>query len=398
MSRKSFTVLADDLTGACEIAAIGHGSGLRSVVSMSQHLVDESADLVVYDSETRLCGKEAAAAAVRELAGRINERSDTRFLFKKTDSVMRGPIAAEVCTLMRTLDLRRCILVPANPHLGRTIEDGVYYIDGIPLDRTSFAEDLHHPAQSALVEQLLGPVHGFSVHSAKPGQSLPKEGIIIGDARSTEDLLQWAGTWDKQTLMAGGGALFQALVKTLNRWSGEWTQTPFKPAGHLLVSGTTITGQQVFLDKLADSGIFAVNGSTDDTSANAGARWGQEMARNCGTANGCLLRMQRESSPDPAKAAWVRTQLALAAKSALESADIEHLIVEGGATAAAIASQLDWRSFEVRHIWGPGIVTLRPLGAQNRYFTIKPGSYPWPEPFIKEIWPMLPSSKSPTNQ
>ena len=125
MSKKSFTVFADDLTGACEIAAIGHGAGLYSVVSMGQLPLAGEADLIVFDSETRLSGKDEAATRIRHMAAGLKKQENTRFLFKKTDSVMRGPIAAELGALMEELDVSRTILVPANPNLGRTIEEGI---------------------------------------------------------------------------------------------------------------------------------------------------------------------------------------------------------------------------------------------------------------------------------
>ncbi|MEX0332611.1 MAG: four-carbon acid sugar kinase family protein [Puniceicoccaceae bacterium] len=389
MSRKSFTALADDLTGACEIAAIGHRPGLRSIVSMSQQPVEEKADLVVYDTETRLCGEEAAVAQVRHLAEKLSDQGNTRFLFKKTDSVMRGPIAAELSTLMRVMGMQRTILVPANPHLGRTIEDGIYRIDGVPLDETPFADDLHHPAKSAAVVNLLGAVPGIEVHTARPGDTLPTKGIIIGDARTEEDLDSWAGLWDDATLLAGGGGLFQALVKTLKRSPVDFPEPTFNQGQYLLVSGTTHIGQQAFLDQLETSNIVTVKGTTEDTTEAAGERWGKQLLQGETQSRGCVLRMQSEAKPNSGNATWVAQQLALATSIALQSGHVDHLIVEGGATAASIAMQLGWEEFEMMHAWGPGVVTLAPLKQHKVNFTIKPGSYPWPDTITREVWPEL---------
>jgi uncharacterized protein YgbK (DUF1537 family) len=55
-----------------------------------------------------------------------------------------------------------------------------------------------------------------------------------------------------------------------------------------------------------------------------------------------------------------------------------HLLIAGGATAAAVLRGLGWSRLKVVRVWGPGVVTLQPLAAPGFAVTLKPGSYPWP--------------------
>ena len=74
---------------------------------------------------------------------------DAQRMFKKVDSVLRGPVAAEIEAALDGLGLDRAVLVPANPSRGRIIRDGAYFMDGVPLDETEFADDPMHPVRCA---------------------------------------------------------------------------------------------------------------------------------------------------------------------------------------------------------------------------------------------------------
>ncbi|WP_415907451.1 nucleotide-binding domain containing protein [Oleiharenicola sp. Vm1] len=55
-----------------------------------------------------------------------------------------------------------------------------------------------------------------------------------------------------------------------------------------------------------------------------------------------------------------------------------HVLIAGGTTTALVLESLGWHRLEVVHVWGPGVVTLRPSEAPRFAITTKPGSYPWP--------------------
>ena len=78
-----------------------------------------------------------------------------RWVYKKVDSVLRGQVVAELEAMMPQLGLKRALLVPANPALGRTISDGEYFIHGRPIHKTEFARDAEHPRLSPRVLDLM---------------------------------------------------------------------------------------------------------------------------------------------------------------------------------------------------------------------------------------------------
>src|SRR5579864_2587508 len=104
----SILVLADDLTGAAEIAAIGVEHGLKTeLATAAPSKID--ADLLVIDTDTRPLPGPRAAVRITELLGQLPR---TEMLFKKTDSVLRGQIIPELRAIQNSLQIPAALLIP----------------------------------------------------------------------------------------------------------------------------------------------------------------------------------------------------------------------------------------------------------------------------------------------
>src|ERR1035437_9740514 len=111
-------VIADDLTGAAELGAIGLRHGLRAEIIRSGK-PGGSADLVCVDTDSRACAP-AEAAKRAATAAKLLRAAGAKWIYKKVDSVLRGPVTAQVEAVLKQLNLGRALLLPANPALGRT--------------------------------------------------------------------------------------------------------------------------------------------------------------------------------------------------------------------------------------------------------------------------------------
>src|SRR5205814_9282515 len=103
-------------------------------------------------------GRRAAAAA-----GALSQ-TGAGWIYKKVDSVLRGPVAAELEAVMKQLNFARILLVPANPGLGRTIRNGCYFVEGKPLDETHFRHDPEFPRLTSKVQDLLDESDSLPTH------------------------------------------------------------------------------------------------------------------------------------------------------------------------------------------------------------------------------------------
>lgn len=121
-------LIADDLTGAAD-ASVYFG-GRREVVIHLPGASPSGASLSVIDTETRgLPAAEAAAAvaaACRGLRGGV---------FKKVDSTLRGPVAAELEAARRALGRSAIVLAPSLPAQGRVVRRGRLRVDGVDRGR-----------------------------------------------------------------------------------------------------------------------------------------------------------------------------------------------------------------------------------------------------------------------
>jgi D-threonate/D-erythronate kinase len=381
------TVIADDLTGACEIAGVAFEAGLSSAVRLPSYRQQSSdshamlatgseptpVEVQVIDTETRLAKPAEAAQAIEQLGGKL-VLGDTRHVFKKTDSVLRGQIRAELEALTSALGTGRVLLVPGNHKLGRHVVDGVYWVQGRRLSETVFAIDPHHPAKSSDVREILRGDGRLSVYSAKHDAPLPEAGLIVGDASTAEDLARWAQRAHADGILAGGSSsFFEAWLRVLQPRRSPPPAAPEIPGPTLLISGTTVEPQRALARSSSDRCLIDVQ------NLKAVSTYSAQALQQLRTSGRAVAYVEGGILPDPSASDQICATFAELGFNAVRNAAARHLVIEGGATAAAVARRLSWSELRVLRVWAPGVVSLAPTRAPNQVLTVKPGSYPWPE-------------------
>jgi len=124
-------VIADDLSGAAELAGIAARHGLPSEVQTRLDL-SSRASLIAVDTQTRSLNPDQASERVFGIFERAKALNPD-WVFKKTDSVLRGNIASELQALAKAASKHRVIFIPANPSKNRVIVDGEYQVEGLPI-------------------------------------------------------------------------------------------------------------------------------------------------------------------------------------------------------------------------------------------------------------------------
>ena len=206
-------VIADDITGAAEIAGIALGFGCRVHFTTSVERLTLGDGVTVLATDTRSMPRTEAVAVTERIVARLratapNGLPDGVRLFKKTDSVLRGHVTAELRALM-TAGYERALLLPANPSKGRCIVGGRYLLGGEPIDRTVFRTDPEFPAATADVVELLGG----GVHYVDSATERLAEGISIGETPSVEALAALAARFGGDApLWAGAADAFRVLL------------------------------------------------------------------------------------------------------------------------------------------------------------------------------------------
>lgn len=132
-------VIADDFTGACDVAVQFKKQGLETVVLTDIEFLGSFKgvfDVVVVDTETRNLTSEDAYRKVRR-AVRLLRQNNVKLVYKKIDSTLRGNIGAEINAVMDELDVKAIIVAPAFPDQKRTVINGHLLVNGEPLEKLS---------------------------------------------------------------------------------------------------------------------------------------------------------------------------------------------------------------------------------------------------------------------
>lgn len=150
----NLTIIADDLTGACDTGTLFAGAGPVPVTVWPRVPLARGAVSVI-DTETRTLDEREAARRVEAAAG---APSPDRRYFKKIDSTLRGHVGVEVTALMGAIGAAGAVLTPAFPAQGRTVLDRTLLIDGVPITETTRAGETEFPRpRTAHVVDLLRP-------------------------------------------------------------------------------------------------------------------------------------------------------------------------------------------------------------------------------------------------
>lgn len=378
-------VIADDLTGAAEIAGIAFEGGFRAEIHTRPGLQPD-AELLVLDTHSRsMTGPEAGHAAAS--AARWLRTLQVRAVYKKVDSVLRGRIPQEVAAVSRELGLGRVLLLPQNPSRGRTIRQGRYLIDGRPIHETQFRLDPEYPRGSSNVRDLLDAADFPTLCLGTVDEGLPAAGICLAQASTLAEVRQWAKQVDPQTLPAGGADFFRAWLATLTPPPQGSPSTASivveRPEFFICGSATESTREFVCRARMQGAEVFglpleiAESDPPGQLAATRCVELAADITGRLGSGKRVILEVGLPALTDPLAAACLSRSLARVAADVIRQTRQLGIYAEGGATAAAVAWEAGWDQFLVVAQPATGIVTLSPRGSPHR-FTIKPGSYAWP--------------------
>ena len=223
------TVLADDLTGACDTGCLFAGRGAVGVIA-EPALPHHDARVVTVDTESRALPASAAARHVRATAGRLGARLGSGRAFKKIDSTMRGSVGAELGGLLEAGSWDGALVCPAFPAQGRVVRDGLLRVDGVLAHESAVGRDRHYPARTSDVAALLAPalarpVTRLPLPTVRAGTESVLErlaeaagGVVAADAESDADLVVLARAAARRSalLLAGSAGLGRAFAAALD--------------------------------------------------------------------------------------------------------------------------------------------------------------------------------------
>lgn len=183
-------IIADDFTGALDtgVKLAGLGAKTRVVTALPEDPAAWTGDVLVWDSETRHMRPEDAYTTIRSTAQRLGQLPNC-YIFKKTDSALRGNIGAELQGLLDGLGLNRIAFLPAYPELNRVTRRGVQYIDGVPVSESIFGTDLLNPVRHASVAGIIAEQSRLPVWSKGSQEArMTEDGVTVFDTETRQEM------------------------------------------------------------------------------------------------------------------------------------------------------------------------------------------------------------------
>ncbi len=211
-------IVADDLTGAADAAVAFAGRGLATLVRVGLGPPALPAAVVSVATGSRRCDALVAAGMVAR-AARCLPATGPVVSLKKIDSLLRGPVLAEVAAALRAWCIEQAVIAPAFPAMGRTTVGGIQLLNGCPVPTAPGAGE--GPPTSDLRSLLRG---------------LP---CVVCDAGTDADLdAIVARHWRPGVLWVGSAGLGAALARRLTGVDRPARPATPRVSSVLVVAGT----------------------------------------------------------------------------------------------------------------------------------------------------------------
>ncbi|WP_197060506.1 3-oxo-tetronate kinase [Erwinia sp. 9145] len=261
-------IIADDFTGATDIASFMATSGWRVVQlnGIPTGTVDlASADAVVISLKSRSCAAEQALTLSAHASRWLTTQGCERLYFKYCstfDSTSAGNIGPVTDFLLAETRAPMAILCPALPINGRTVVHGHLFVNGRLLNESGMENHPLTPMKDAnllrvMEQQAQGTCGLVSLATLGEGKAavvrrlaqLENEGkrYAVVDALTQNDLLTLADALPHNVLLTGGSGLAGALAARHPQPPQAEEFAPLSTGRTLILAGSCslMTNQQV---------------------------------------------------------------------------------------------------------------------------------------------------------
>lgn len=375
-------VIADDFTGAAEIGGVGLKYGFNVVIGSPVGNF-EDADLLVVVANTRSLNEKDAFSEIKIITKKLLA-DNPDYIFKKQDSVLRGNIATELIAQLNVTGKKKVIMIAGNPSLGRIIKKGIYTVNGVPLAKTSFADDPDFPVKSSFVTDIVKSGE-INVVSLPVNAVLPNEGIIIGDVCNYSEMGKWAEIVSENMVVAGGAGFFDVML------SKKYTPVLSGYEKSLAVGNTALF---IFGSKFPKAELLPC-GLTNRTSVKVNMpdeiydnaefdykmleKWAIQIISGLRKKKKVIVTVEQKYSKDPNISERIRQNIGELVELIIGKVALSDLVIEGGATTFDVLKAMNIKKLFPDKTLAQGIIQMKTDDYPEMTITTKPGSYPWPD-------------------
>jgi len=400
-------VIADDFTGATDIAGMLVKNGMRTIQTIgvpAPGTIADDIDAVVVALKSRSIP--AADAIAQSLAAleALKKAGCVRFFFKYCstfDSTDAGNIGPVGDALLDALGARQAIYCPAFPENGRTIFFGHLFVGDLLLSDSPMR---HHPlnpmTDASLVRVLarqtphkvgLVPLRQVQAGSASLRAALDRlaaDGVrhVVVDAVADTDLGIIGEAVGDDPLVTGGSGVALGLPAAYRR-RGLMAHKPNADALPALAGPAAVLAGSCSAATLGQIAAFEGPRLALDTDAicrgepvaETALAWARErlgtapILLSASQAPEAVKALQAKYGVDGSSHAIEKTMASLAR--GLVAAGVKRLVVAGGETSGAVVGALDVTALRIGPEIDPGVPWTASEGAKPLLLALKSGNF-----------------------
>jgi uncharacterized protein YgbK (DUF1537 family) len=395
-------VIADDFTGATDVAVAFRRAGLRAAVIFGMPeptaVLPEAEVLVIGLKSRTIPASEAVDQSLAALR-KLQETGATQFYFKfcsTFDSRPEGNIGPVADALAAALSARVVLVSPSSPEHGRTQYQGHLFVGDSLLSESPMR---HHPLTPmtdsfiprVLAAQTTTPVSLISVQALR-SPSLAQmidttDGFVVADSITDSDLAALGRAIVDHPLVAGaaglaggwGLALASKRVAGVSAKAREWPS----PGRAAVLAGSCSARTLEQLERVRQTQpsfhLDALRSQDPATLAAEALQWFDQLPEN-------VVPVIASSLP-PSELHEVQVRLGAArASSVLEAAigmvaqglserGVRRFVIAGGETSGAVVSALGVDGGEIGGEEAPGVPWIYPSDERGLALLLKSGNF-----------------------
>ncbi|GAB3764751.1 four-carbon acid sugar kinase family protein [Ramlibacter monticola] len=410
-----YGVIADDFTGATDVASMLVRAGLRTVQAIGvPRGPAPDADAVVVALKSRTTP--AAAAVAESLAALewLRAAGARRFYFKYCstfDSTPQGNIGPVADALMHALGTDLTVVCPAFPENGRTIYMGHLFVGEALLSDSGMRDHPLTPMRDAsLVRLLQGQVpagqqvglvpHAIVAQGAEAVRgklaALRATGVryAVTDALTNQDLCAIAEACEELPLVTAASGLALGMKSGGAAAAAQAAQLPPVGGAAAVVSGSCSVATQGQVANWMDAGrpAFKVDAARCEDGGAALAQEALAWAASrlpagpvlvYATANPAEVRAVQQRFGVERAGAMVEACLARVARGLVDQG-VRRLVIAGGETSGAVVKELEIAQLRIGPTIAPGVPwTWAPQ--RGLLLALKSGNFGTPDFFERAI-------------
>jgi len=410
--------VADDYTGASDLANTWNKAGLRTVqtIGVPDRGIDlRAVDAVVVALKSRSIAADEAVALSRAADHWLRQQGAAHVMFKicsTFDSTDRGNIGPVMDALLDDAGEAIALVTPAFPETGRTVYRGHLFVGDRLLQDSPLKDHPLNPMHESDLTRMLarqsakevGLVDVLSVSSGVNAVRTRLDqlaelgcGAAIADAISERDLEILGQAALPHRMSVGASGLGLGLARALVAESGD--KSPDAPLDPIGGSAICLAGScsEATLGQIAvaetQMPVFRLdprNLIDDDAEVNAAIDWalariGDRPALIASSQSAAGVRaLQAEFGGDRISHAIERALGMIAA--AVVQHGVRRLVVAGGETSGAVVDRLGLKSFLLGPEIAPGVPVLRTIGGGSPMaLALKSGNFGGPDFFARAL-------------